>query len=84
MVTEVVVLSRKLGAKNEPLTAFSVAMPVYSTRYVRLAPLLKEGVDQEICKEVDVLPCSVIPRGTDGTVEMIQSNTVICTVHNIY
>ena len=68
MVTEVVVFSRKLAVKNEPFTAFSVATPVYSTRYVRLAPLLKVGVDQEICKEVDVLPCNVTPRGTDGTV----------------
>ena len=80
MVTEVVVLSRRLAVKNEPFTAFSVAMPVYSTRYVRLAPLLKEGGDQEICKEVDVLPCSVTPRGTDGTVEMIKS--IHCNMHS--
>ena len=68
MVTEVVMLSRKLAVENEPFTAFSVATPVYSTRYVRLAPLLKEGGDQEICREVDILPCRITPRGTDGTV----------------
>ena len=73
MVTEVVVISRKLGIKNESFTAFSVATPVYSTRYVRLAPLLKEGGDQKICREVDVLAPSVTLRGTDGTVEIIQS-----------
>ena len=73
MTTEVVVISRKLGIKNESFTAFSVATPVYSTRYVRLAPLLKEGGDQKICREMDVLPCSVTLRGTDGTVEIIQS-----------
>ena len=72
MVTEVVVLSRKLAVKNEPFTAFSVATPVYSTRYVRLTPLLKEGGDQEICREVGILPCSVTPRGTDGTVGVTQ------------
>ena len=68
MITEVVELSRKLGVENESFTAFSVATPVYSTRYVRLAPLLKVGVDQETCREVDVLPRSVTPRGTEGTV----------------
>ena len=68
MVTEVVELSRKLGVENESFTAFSVARPVYSTQYVRLAPLLKEGVDQETSREVGVLPCSVTPRGADGTV----------------
>ena len=73
MVTEVVVISRKLGIKNGSLTAFSVATPVYSTRYVRLTPLLKEGGDQEICREVDVLPCSVTLSGTDGTVKIRQS-----------
>ena len=72
MVTEVVVLSRKLGAKNESFTAFSVATPLYSTRYVRLPPLLKEGGDQEISREVDKLRCSVRPRGTDGTAKMTQ------------
>ena len=72
MVTEVVVISRKLGIKNESFTAFSVAIPVYSTRYVRSAPLLKKGAFQDICREVDVLPCSVTPRGTDGTVEAIE------------
>ena len=68
MVTEVVELSRKLSVENVSFTAFSVATPVYSTRYVRLAPLLKEGVDQEISREVGVLPRSVTLRGTDGTV----------------
>ena len=68
MVTEVVELSRKLVVENESFTAFTVATPVYSTRYMRLAPLLKEGVDHEISREVGVLPRSVTPRGTDGTV----------------
>ena len=62
MVTEVVLLSRKEVMKNEPFTAFSVSTPVYSTRYVRLGPLLKVGVDQETCREVDVLFCSTTPR----------------------
>ena len=84
MVTEVVVLSRKLGVKNESFTAFSVAMPVYSTRYVRLAPLLKEGGDQEICREVDILPCSVTPRGTDGTVGVTQINNFVNTDQLLY
>ena len=72
MITEVVELSRKLGVENESFTAFSVATPVYSTRYMRLAPLLKEGVDQEICREVGALPRSVTPRGIDGTVGVTQ------------
>ena len=72
MVTEVVVTSRKLDLKNESFTAFSVVMPVYFTRYVRLAPLLKEGGDQEICRNMDVLPCSVTSRGMDGTVGVIR------------
>ena len=72
MVTEVVLLSRKEVMKNESFSAFSVARPVYSTRYVRSGPLLKVGMDQEICREIGVLPCTVTRRGTDGTVEMIQ------------
>ena len=67
MITEVVYLSRKLGVENESFTAFSVVTPVYSTRYMRLAPLLKEGMDQEISREVGVLPRSVTLRGKDGT-----------------
>ena len=58
MVTEVVLLSRKEVMKNELFTAFSVSRPVYSTRYVRLGPLLKVGVDQETCREVDVMSCT--------------------------
>ena len=84
MFTEVVVLSRKLGVKNEPFTSFSVATPVYSTRYVRLAPLLKEGVDQEICREVDALPCSVTPRGTDGTVGVTQKAYIMLNAQPVY
>ena len=80
IVTYVVVLSRKVDMKKESFTAFFVASPVYSTRYVRLGPLLKEGVDQEISKEVDVLPCRVIPRGSDGTVEGMKQRAII--VHN--
>ena len=72
MVTEVVLLSRKEGMKNESFTAFSVSRPVYSTRYVRLGPLLKVGVDQEICREVDVVTCTVSRRGTDGTVHRVN------------
>ena len=72
MVTEVVLLSRKKVMKNESFTGFSVSRPVYSTRYVRLGPLLKVGVDQETCREVDVMSCTVTRRVTDGTVEMIQ------------
>ena len=86
MVTEVVVLSRKLAVKNEPFTAFSVATPVYSTRYVRLAPLLKEGGDQEICREVEVLSTTVTSTGTDGAVEVMQRvhvYVVLSTVHCI-
>ena len=78
MVTEVVLLSRKEVMKNEPFTGFSVSRPVYSTRYVRLGPLLKMGVDQEMCKEVDVLLCSTTPRGIDGTVGVTQSAYKIC------
>ena len=73
MVTEVVLLSRKEIKKKESFTAFSVARPVYSTRYVRLGPLLKVGVDQETCREVDVLASSVTARGTDGTVGLTQT-----------
>ena len=72
MVTEVVLLSRKAVMKNEPFTAFSVSTPVYSTRYVRLGPLLKVGVDQDICREVAVMLCSATPRGIDGTVGVTQ------------
>ena len=49
MVIEVVLLSRKEVMKNESFTGFSASRPVYSTRYVRLGPLLKVGVDQETC-----------------------------------
>ena len=73
MVTEVVVISRKLGIKNESFTAFSVATPVYSTRYVRLGPLLKEGGDQKICRAMAILAPSITLRGTEGTVEIRQS-----------
>ena len=72
MVTEVVLLSRKEVMKKESFTAFSVSTPVYSTRYVRLGPLLKVGVDQEICREMDVLLCNATPRGIDGTAEVTQ------------
>ena len=71
MVTEVVLLSRKEVMKKESFTAFSVSTPVYSTRYVRLGPLLKVGMDQETCREVDVMSCTVTLRGIDGTVEVI-------------
>ena len=73
MVTEVVLLSRKEVMKNELFTAFSVSTPVYSTRYVRLGPLLKVGVDQETCREVDAVTCTVTLRGTAGTVHGIRS-----------
>ena len=68
MVTEVVLLSRTEVMKNESFTGFSVSTPVYSRRYVRLGSLPKVGVDQEICREVDVLFCSTTSRGIDGTV----------------
>ena len=71
MVIEVVLLSRKEVMKNELFTAFSVSTPVYSTRYVRLGPLLKVGVDQETCREVGVMSCTVTLRGIAGTVEVI-------------
>ena len=77
MVTEVMLLSRKKIMKNESFTAFSVATPVYSTRYVRLGPLLYEGVDHEICREVGVLPCNVTLRGTDGAVEVIYTESTL-------
>ena len=80
MVTEVVVTSRKLGVKNESFTAFSVATPMYSTRYVRFPPLLKEGGDQKICRAVDVLPCSNRRWGTDGTVGVTQK---AYSIHNL-
>ena len=72
MVTEVVLLSRKEVMKNESFTGYSVARPVYSTQYVRLGPLLKVGVDQETCREVDVLFCSTTLRGVDETVRVTQ------------
>ena len=78
MVTEVMLLSRKKVMKNESFTGFSVSRPVYSTRYVRLGPLLKVGVDQETCREVDVLFCSTTPRGIDGTVGVTQRAYKIC------
>ena len=71
IVTEVVLLSRKKVMKNESFTAFSVSTPVYSTRYVRLGPLMKVGVDQEICREVAIMSCTATLRGIDGTVEVI-------------
>ena len=77
MVTEVVLLSRKEVMKNEPFTAFSVSKPVYSIRYVRLGPLLKVGMDQEICREVAVMSCTVTLRGTDGTVHRVTQRALI-------
>ena len=59
MVTEVVLLPRKEDMKNESFTGLPVFTPVYSTRYVRLGPLLKVGVDQENCREVAVMSCTV-------------------------
>ena len=81
MVTEVVLLSRKEVMKNESFTAFSVSTPVYSTRYVRLGPLLKVGVDQETCREVDVVISSLTPRGMDGTVHRVNQRAY--NIHSI-
>ena len=74
MVTEVVLLSRQKVMKKESyaFTGFSVSTPMYSRQYVRLGPLLKVGVDQETCREMDVLFCSTTPRGIDGTVGVTQ------------
>ena len=68
--------------KKELFTGFSVARPVYSTRYVRLGPLLIVGVDQEICREVAVMSCTATLRGIDGTVEVTWQHT-INTLHSI-
>ena len=72
MVTEVVLLSRKEVMKNESFTTFSESTPVYSTRYVTLSPLMKVGMDQVTCREMDVLRCSTTPREIDGTVGVTQ------------
>ena len=41
------------------------------------------GVDQETCREVDVVICSLTPRGMDGTVGNSKDIRIICTCSSL-